>query len=365
MKVLITANGVDIGGAETYVCNLAIGLKKEGIDPIVISNGGAFEENLKKHSITHIHAPLFNKDIISLIKAYKTINKVITQQKIDIVHAHARIPAIICQILTSKHKKPFIVTAHAKFKYNIFYKYTSFWGDRTTCISDDLKKYLITNYKINENKIDIIENGIDTNLFRKLYTKKETDIKKIITVSRLDKPLGKTCKKIIKAVSILDKKKNKIELNIIGDGEYYPILRDYVNELDLKNSTIHLLGQKTDIYRHLQDHDLAVCVSRSAMEAMSCELPIVLAGGEGYMGILTDKNIDNAKQNNLTARGYYKDITVDNIARDIESVLYNMNEDQRQKMGKYNRDIIINNYSLENMVKKTLQSYEKVLEVQK
>jgi glycosyltransferase involved in cell wall biosynthesis len=364
MKVLIVTMGLDIGGAETHVYNLAIGLKKNGIEPIVMSTGGVYVESLNKESIQHITAPLDKKDFKSLMYSKKKVKEVLNSESIHILHAHGRIPSLVCHLASRNMARQFLVTAHAKFKYNLLYRYTSFWGYRTICISEDIKNYLVQVFKVKENRISIIENGIDTDLFYKGQDKIEIPKKRIVLVSRLDEKLGTMCRKLIDAVALLDEEGKAIELNIIGDGNYFNTLQTCIKKKKLTHSEIHLLGKRTDVYRLLPNHDLAVCVSRSAMEAMACELPLIIAGGEGYMGILSEDNIEEAMNNNLTGRGYNEDVQVSQLKEDVETILFKYNEEQRNKMGVFNRNIVLSNYSLDGMIQKTIKVYKKLLGVE-
>lgn len=356
MKVLIVAMSLDIGGAETHVYNLAVGLKNVGIEPIVVSSGGVYEELLIKKNIKFYNAPLHKKDLKNMVNSYNKLKEIIIKEKIDIVHAHGRIPAFVSRIITNNYRIPFVVTAHAKFRCNLVYKLFSFWGDKTIVISDDLQEYLINTYKVNPTRIVKIENAIDTELFEsekdKIY-----DNKKIINIGRLDESLGKTCKKLIQVVEELDNKGNSIELNIIGDGSYYNVLKEYINSLKLKNSTINMLGKRTNVHEIIPKHDVAVCVSRAAMECMACNLPVILAGGEGYLGILEEKNISEAINTNLTGRGYYNNLTKENIFNDLSALLYGYDSKKREKMGRFNRKIVEEKYSLKTMIEKTASIY--------
>ncbi len=61
-RILLALMSFDIGGVETHVLELACGLKKAGHIPILVSNGGRFEEDIKKEGIKHIKVPLHNKN---------------------------------------------------------------------------------------------------------------------------------------------------------------------------------------------------------------------------------------------------------------------------------------------------------------
>ena len=190
MKILLVAMALDIGGAETHVYDLALGLQKKDIELVVVSNGGIYQEALIKKGIQCYEAPLNKVNVKNIYSSIRILNKIINKENIDIIHAHARIPAFVSNILSKKLKIPYIVTVHAKFKCNFVYRRLSYWGDRTICISEDIKDYVINTFKVNNSKIEIISNGIDTDLFDSISNNRKNDISKVICVSRLDEYLG-------------------------------------------------------------------------------------------------------------------------------------------------------------------------------
>ena len=104
MRILLVTMGMDIGGAETHILELAKELKKRGNEVFVASNGGKYVKELEDNKIEHITAPLNNKKIKNVIKSYKILKKIIKEKNIDLVHSHTRITSFICGILKRKLK---------------------------------------------------------------------------------------------------------------------------------------------------------------------------------------------------------------------------------------------------------------------
>ncbi|MFO7610891.1 MAG: glycosyltransferase, partial [Clostridia bacterium] len=109
-KILIAAMALDIGGAETHVFELAKKLASYGHRVWVVSNGGVFVREIEKAGVRHIKVPLHTKSPGSLITSYRMLRKIIVRDCIDIVHAHARIPAFLCSILCKELNVPFVTT---------------------------------------------------------------------------------------------------------------------------------------------------------------------------------------------------------------------------------------------------------------
>ena len=96
--------GLEIGGAETHVAELAIELSRRGHEIHIVSNGGVFEEEIAKYNIVHHKLPLHTKKPSSLLASYYGLKKIIKNNNFDLVHAHARIPGFICGLLHKKLK---------------------------------------------------------------------------------------------------------------------------------------------------------------------------------------------------------------------------------------------------------------------
>ena len=64
-----------------------------------------------------------------------------------------------------------------------------------------------------------------------------------------------------------------------------------------------MTGARTDINKIVAAGDIFVGVSRAALEAMSAEKPVIVAGNEGYIGIFSDDKLETAQENNFCCRG--------------------------------------------------------------
>ena len=126
---------LNIGGAETHVVELAKELKSRGFNVVVTSNGGVYVKELEDAGIKHYIVPLQNKNPLNVIKAKRLLENIIKEEKIDIVHAHARIPAFILGRLHRKMKFPFFTTAHWVFTTKYGLKYITDWGEKTVAVS--------------------------------------------------------------------------------------------------------------------------------------------------------------------------------------------------------------------------------------
>ena len=305
--------GLEIGGAETHVAELAIELSRRGHEICVASNGGVYEEEIKKNGIKHFKLPLHTKRPSSMLKSYFGLKKIIKDGNFDIVHAHARIPAFICSRLHKKLKFRFITSAHWVFKTNFLLKRITDWGERSVSVSNDIKKYLIDSYGFKADRIDVTINGIDTAKFSS-----ETDFSdikdefglgsgkfRIVYVSRMDTDRSAVAFNLINITPRLFEKYENLEIVIVGGGNDYQRLEKKAAEANaaIGKRVIITTGARTDINKFVASGDIFIGVSRAALEAMSAEKPVIIAGNEGYIGVFGEDKIDISIKTNFCCRG--------------------------------------------------------------
>ncbi len=368
-NILLTLMGLEIGGAETHVVELAIGLKRQGFNIIIASNGGVYEKELLENDIKHYHVPLQNKNVKNMINAYYALKKIIRYENIDLVHAHARIPAFICGLLHKKMGFPFITTAHWVFNTAWGLKYITNWGQQTISVSEDIKKYLIKNYKMDEKNIKVTINGIDTEKFSPNIDVDDiikefelTGKNHIVYVSRLDSDRSEVAFQLVEIVPALSEKIQDLEVIIVGNGNVFNQLKrkaDAVNK-KLGRRVIVMTGGRTDINKFVALSNLFIGVSRSALEAMAASKPVIVAGNEGYIGIFDETKLFDAIDSNFTCRGLKMPHSND-LKRDILTVMTEMDDTQRSKIGSFGKKIIEERYSINKMVQDNIEVYMNTL----
>lgn len=94
MKILMATMGLDIGGAETHIVELAKELKAEGHDIVVASNGGVYVPEIVAAGIRHYQVPMHRRDAGCMLRSRKLLKEIIRTERPDVVHAHARIPRL-------------------------------------------------------------------------------------------------------------------------------------------------------------------------------------------------------------------------------------------------------------------------------
>lgn len=367
MNILIITMEMQVGGAETHIFELARELKKRNHNVYVISAGGKYADALENEGISHIYAPLKDKKPLNMIKSYTTIKRIIKEKNIDVAHAHARIPSFISSKACKRLNVPLVTTIHGMYKVNILLKILTNWGQKSLAVSEDIKAQVIRDYGYNESDINVTVNGINTEEYVKNDNAKipegiEIDKDKfcIIHVSRLDNDSSNIAKMLINTFNDLKKETgDKIQLIIVGDGDDF----SSVKEVAKSQKGIILTGLRTDVANILKCSNLFVGVSRAALEAMSCELPVILAGnknyGQGFLGIFDEKIKEKAVETNFCCRDC-EEVTYELLKEEILKV-YAMSKDERNKLGEYGRNIVKEYYSIHKMTDDAENMYKSVI----
>lgn len=384
-KILIATMSMGYGGAETHILELSRYLKHNGIDVKVISSGGEYVKDFESENIEHINAPFHTRKLADMRKAGKVLKHTVKDFNPDIIHAHARIPAFVAAGICRRKKIPLVTTVHGTYVTSPLLKFVTNWGDNILYVSDDIKEYLLKNYKkVKTGSMTSTINAINTELFSNKFDKFDKNIdslrqefgikpdeKIILTVSRLDKESSYhgnlffpsfTAYKLIENARMLYQMHNNTRIIIIGTGEMFEDVKrkaDKINQ-ELGFEYIILTGGRTDVYRFCVACDVFVGISRSALEAMSCGKNVILCGSTGYLGRFNAKNKDEAEKTNFTCRGFDCPNDINNVL--LNEIDYCLNDENNAELSDAKRlgaELVAEKYSVKKMADDAYSVYEK------
>ncbi len=366
MKVLMVTMGMGIGGAETHILELCGAFAARGIEVFVASAGGVYVSELEKMGVSHIQLPLNQKTPLSLLRARTGLAKLIREEKFDIVHAHARIPAFICAGLRKKYGFRFVTTDHLDFRLTPLLKRLTNWGEYTFAVSEDLKRYLMDHFHINPKHIALTVNGINTEKFKPREIDKARrdtfdaqDRTVLLHISRLEEHLSVCVRALMGAVALLE---GKVTLVVIGDGAYAEVLKQeaaIINE-KLGYSAVIFAGATTEVESYIAASDIVIAPSRAAMEAMSCGKPTIVSGSQGHGGIFREEITEGAVKSNFCFRGF--GLPTKEILKEEIEIVMGMDTQARKQLGLFGREYIKKYYSVDVMADTQLEGYRQVLQ---
>lgn len=372
MRILMVTMSMGLGGAETHILELSKGLKAMGHDVLLCSNGGVYVKELEEAGIRHYQAPLHIRTRASLSEGWQVLSRILKTERPDIVHAHARIPALLCSELCRRHHIPFVTTAHYNFRTSGLLKHLTRWGERTIAVSEDLKHYLMDNYSIPENHITVTVNGIATDKFSpqadagNLYEEFNLprDGQYVCTVSRMDANACRAAEILIEGAKTPCRRNPKLYVIIVGQGGRFEELKEKAEQVNaiVGRRCVIMTGGRTDISHFTALCDVFVGVSRSALEAMACEKPTILAGNQGYLGLYTEAVLPQCIATNFTCRGI--DYPSPSAVWDSVVPLLEGRTPEgitMEEIRKQSRSIILSNYSVDRMARDCEGVYLEIL----
>jgi len=239
-------------------------------------------------------------------------------------------------------------------------------------VSNDIEEHLINHYHADRKYITHTVNGIDTEKFcvgANRVRPFNNEKKRIIHVSRMDKGPSDVAHMLIDAAPVICAEFDGAEIILIGGGDDFENIEKRAAQMNerLGRPAITTTGARTDVETLVAEGDVFVGVSRAALEAMSAEVPVVLAGFQGYIGIFGEDTLDAAVATNFTGRGLGMP-TPELVAGDVVNVLSYRGQtpgDGRPgavvPTGEFGRKIVLENYSIDRMRDDALAVYAKVL----
>lgn len=265
----------------------------------------------------------------------------------------ARIPLLI-----TIHSYPFPVERRHFYRYRLI----SFFSKRILCVSNTVKKHLISPVGINGGKIEVVYNGIDLKRFsiesdkenrerlRKSFGIRPT-AKIIGNVSRLIEDKGHEY--LLMTIPEILKIHPDIKVLIVGDGELKTALIEQCKKLNISNYVI-FAGARTDIPELLDIMDIFVFPTfREAfgiciLEAMAMGKPIIATDDAAIPEL-----IENHKEGILVHPGEPRSLS--------EAILTLLNNPLKsKKMGQAAKERV-KDFSLEKMVKRFESIYDELI----
>ena len=350
MRILMLCDSLGIGGAETHILTLALGLLDGKNEVTLISAGGAYEDRLISAGAICINAPLTKRDPISIARSYKIIKRHI--KGFDIIHAHTRLTSYLVHLARGKYSLPkTVVTAHLNFSSSGIGKFTK-WGDMTLAVSEDIREHLVKAFGVRREQILLTKNGIDLDEYRG----KMRDEKRILHISRIDGDRALVSLLLCRIAPTLLCRFCDYVIEIYGDGDMMDELRAAASEANsaLGRRGVILHGATASVADALGGGGIFVGVSRAALEAMAMRLPTVIAGNEGFGGVIRKEMITNMIKTNFCARGLCA-ANEERLIRDITALI----EDDclYEESARLGYETVLRNYTKESMVADAMSAY--------
>lgn len=251
-----------------------------------------FQGNVYFHEVEMSSYPLFEFPLYTPALASKIV-EVTRFEKLDLVHAHYAIPHAISAYLAReimKKELKIITTLHGtditlvglEPSYLPAMKFSIEQSDGVTAVSRFLREKTTTNYGIDKD-ITVIPNFVETAKYRRIPDSEvcarfaPNGERILIHVSNF-----RAVKRVPDVIRIFHEVQKRIRSNLllVGDGPDRSNCELLVRELGLQDH-VRFLGKQVEIVPLLSISDLMLMPSQSesfglsALEAMSCEVPVI------------------------------------------------------------------------------------------
>lgn len=328
------------------------------------------KSELKKNNVEYFQID-FSRNIMDFkenLKAYKQLDKIVSNGKYEFIHSHSPIGGVVSRITAFKNRVKIIYTAHGFhfFKgssllnwllYFPIEKFLSFFTDVLITINkeDYNNSIKLLNAKKNVYLPGI---GIDADKLNAVNINKKKLLDSlgitensflIISVGELNK--NKNHQVVVKALYRI--KNPNIHYLICGQGPEIFSLREMVIKLNLSKN-VHFLGYREDVKEILKISDLFIFpsyregLSVALMEAMTSRLPVICSNIRGNVDLITEGE-----------NGYLVSPNDDvKIANCIEELYKDSNLSAVYGSKNYNK--IVENFSLTRVKELTKDIYREV-----
>ncbi len=157
------------GGVERGTLDMAEALVAAEAIPLVASEGGPLERELKRLGVEHIKLPLASKNPLVMRANVGRLARLIDARKVDILHARSRAPAWSARAAARRQGCRFVTTFHSPYGSGSIFKrrYNAVMadGDRVIAISDYVADLVRRRYKVTEPRLATIHRGVDLRQF--------------------------------------------------------------------------------------------------------------------------------------------------------------------------------------------------------
>lgn len=356
MNILQILPRLDVGGVETGTLDISREIVKRGHNVIVVSNGGRLVKELLEAGARHIKLPVHEKSLFTVVKMIRRLNYIIKEEKVDIVHARSRVPAIIGFFAARQTGAVFITTAHGYYSTHLLSRVMG-WGRYVIVASSVIGRHMIEDFKVPRERIKFVPRGVDLEkfAFKPIDPTGSKSEYRIGIVGRITPIKGHAffLQAIVRVVRIFP----KVKILIVGDApedkpEYKENLKALIQKLDI-GRYVEFLGSRHDMPKVMSELDLLVLPSigheafgRVIIEAGASGVPVVATRIGGAVDI-----IENGKTGLLVKPG--------DIIEMVDSIMALLKDRAlARELADEARKKIEREYSLARMAEDTLKIYE-------
>ncbi len=408
LGIMFIINTMSLGGSESYVLALAKELKRRGHKIVVLSSGGELVEELTQLGISHYSVFIpkhgshstqpvvkHNQYALSVMASsmkrfglvqkpwniiYKPLvlalqlRKIVRENGIDIINSQQPGPTLLAYLVSKVARVPFVITVHGTLQNEfppIGLRFMRKKLGRIIVISEETKEYLIKNYGIDEEELSLIPNGIDLASFcpqPNTVALNASGIGGSRRVVHIGGSAGMVSKSVAEAARLVVQQVPDVEFVFLGAGaeiDEATTLARQINQ-QVGREVVKMAGVTKDVIKVMNTSEVVIAVGRSALEAMACGKPAVIAGhrtgplGGSFGGIISSDNVSELEKYNFSGRNSSEVTSAEKIAGAVIKLL--KDEKYRQETGTFGRKTVAEKFDIQKVTEQIEKVYLEVLE---
>ncbi len=369
-QICLATTELATGGAEKCLVNLACGLSSAEFSVRVLSltplPTAPKDALLKQLQAAGIPVDTLNvTSIRQFLSANRQLHRYLVKHRVDLLQTFL----YHCNVLgaLARKKLPSLlqvsgirVADPSRWRQLLERRAARRW-DHTICVSQDVAAFARDRLRLDDKNITVVPNGIDAEQYannrsdRTSMLGTDSDKRWLLTIGRLESQKGLDW--LLKLAPTLLKQSPQHDLVLVGDGSQRFRLEQRALQAGIADR-VHFLGWRSDIPQLLGAADLLLLPSRwegmpnVLLEAMASSLPVVALPVHGVEQILAE----------LGEFQIVRDNSPDTFVERITQLL--ADPDLRVTLGRQNRDRILANFTIAQMVQQYSDLYRQVLPVQ-
>lgn len=296
-NILFFTRTMKLGGTENVVLQLCEIFSPLVNKIVVCSCGGVNEEKLKLMGIKHYTIPdIENKSPKSILETIRTVNKIVINEKITIIHTHHRMAAFYVSLLKIYKNCCFINTSHNTFTNRKSLTSYAYKHANLIACGQMVKNNLVTFFDLPDKQVTVIHNAVKPYNEKIVEDALLTFLKNkgsfiVCNVGRLSEQKG--MEYFIKSIPEVINKNPSVRFVVVGTGEDEEKLKELARHTNVEEY-LYFFGYRSDIQNIMSQVDVVVLSSLweglplTPIEAFSVGKTVIGTAVDGTVEIIKD-----------------------------------------------------------------------------
>jgi glycogen(starch) synthase len=242
---------------------------------------------------------LYGTNFFNDVNKYTELAKrAVEKEEFDVIHCHDWMTFPVGIKVKEENKKPLVVTVHSTefdrnpLSPNPWINHVEWKGmyhaDVVITVSEYMKRRIMEKYSVPESKINVVYNGVDSEIYKRERIKFGLDEKVVLFLGRLTIQKGPDY--FLKAAKRVLEREKGVRFIVVGTGHMLPELINQSIELGISDRVL-FTGYQESIREYYSMADVYVMPSVSepfgivALEAMASGLPVIVSRQSGVAEI--------------------------------------------------------------------------------